>query len=314
MARLRLDLSYDGAGFHGWAAQDGLRTVEGTVTDALATILRKTTRLSVAGRTDAGVHAVAQVAHVDVAEGAVLRLTAKSEEPTQFFTQLRDRINRLLAAEYGKRQRSLSDHSLLPQAPKGACDVVINQITRVSKDFDARFSALARHYRYSLVVGADGRNPLQRGYRWWVPYGALDVEAMNKAAAVLVGTHDFLSFCRPREGATTIRSLSELRVIPGEEPGLLHIEVSADAFCHSMVRTLVGGLVEVGRGTRHLDWVRALVQCPSRDHGVPVAPPHGLSLVGVDYPPEEEWAKRSAEARRTRSSSETDECCGDRQG
>ncbi len=319
--RVRFDLSYEGSGFHGWATQDGLRTVQGEIEEALATVFREPIRLTVAGRTDAGVHAAHQVAHTDIPSGA----PAAAD-----LNRLCDRLNRLLSARYsglargedpavgsppaansvahvheGSGRRSWTG-APAPFRDRGVSDLVIHRLVPVLDDFDARFSALARHYVYKIVDRREARNPIGRADTWWSPYSDLDAVAMQAAAEALLGTHDFLSFCKPREGATTIRSLTQLDVTRRE--GSIQIEVSADAFCHSMVRSLVGALVDVGRGARDLDWVETLVQRPSRSHGVPIAPARGLTLVRVDYPPEEEWAKRSQQARRVRDVSET--CCG----
>ena len=328
--RLRFDLRYDGADFHGWAAQDRLRTVEGEITTALETVARQPVRFTVAGRTDAGVHASAQVAHVDLDAVTVARLAPNRAQ----LQRLRDRLNRLLAAAYASRWRALAQRGLVPSAfvEKGVSDVVILNIQQVSDDFDARFSAIGRHYRYLIVDNPSAFNPITRTDRWWAPFGALDVGAMASAAGTLVGSHDFLSFCKPRPGATTIRTLCQIapiRVPTRAEPIRandhangradghtnphidslvgqqvdLHIEirVSADAFCHSMVRSLVGALVEVGRGARDEEWIRTLLQSPGRAHPVPVAPARGLTLVGVDYPPEAQWRERNTQSRARRS-------------
>lgn len=281
--RIRFELSYEGSEFHGWATQDGLRTVQGEVEEALATVFREPIRLTVAGRTDAGVHAAHQVAHAD------LPVDAPAIDDLE---HLCDRLNRLIAA--GSNE------------DKGMSDLVIRRIMAVSGDFDARFSAEARHYVYKIVDRREARNPIGRADAWWSPYSDLDVAAMQGAAETLLGTHDFLSFCKPRDGATTIRSLTQLDV--SRMGGTIRIEVSADAFCHSMVRSLVGAIVDVGRGTRDPEWVVSLIQHPSRSHGVPIAPARGLTLARIDYPPEEQWAKRSQQARRVRDISET--CCG----
>lgn len=289
--RLRLDLCYDGTFFHGWAKQDGLRTVQGELEAALSTILRVSVNLTVAGRTDAGVHALSQVAHFDLrgdmSEGALDRFVT--------------RVNGLLAARYSALWRPLTESGRLPRTAyaKGDCDVVVTKMQLVSKDFDARFSAIGRSYRYELVDSVASRNPIGRDAVWWTPTGALDINLMNQAAALLVGERDFLSFCKPREGATTIRTLRRLDVT--REGGTVRVEVEADAFCHSMVRSLVGALVEVGRGARDVAWAADLVTNPSRDHGVPVAPARGLSLLEVQYPPSEEWGSRARAARNVRT-------------
>ncbi|MFT0762458.1 tRNA pseudouridine(38-40) synthase TruA [Actinomyces sp. F1_1611] len=285
--RLRLDLAYDGTFFHGWAAQPGLRTVQGDLEEALSTVLRRPVQLTVAGRTDAGVHAAAQVAHLDANEAEVGQLTVRRLQG--LLDRLEDRF---------WRQGSL------PERPGGTGDIVLRSLTPVSPEFDARFSATARHYRYQIADRSSRRDPATRWSTWWSPT-ELDQELMNTGAQQLRGEWDFLSFCRPREGATTIRTLRHLTVSRDEADGTLAVEVSADAFCHSMVRTLVGALVEVGRGYRTLDWLAELVRQPSRQWGVPVVPARGLTLVGVDYPPREQWAERAREARRRRDSEES---------
>lgn len=297
--RVRFDLAYDGTLFHGWAAQPGLRTVQSELEDALALVFRGTIPLTVAGRTDAGVHAAHQVAAADLPSDSPLL----SNLP-----RLTRRLNVLLASAYAAHCRLLAPRGDLSRAlaPRGASDLVIQQLSIVSENFDARFSAEARHYRYLLVDRPESMLPTRRFEQWWVPSGELDEERMNSAASLLVGIHDFLSFCRPRDGATTIRNLRRLEVT--RDGGPVRIDVSADAFCHSMVRSLVGALVEVGRGNRDEQWVASLVQNPARSHGVPVAPAAGLTLVGVDYPPKEQWDARNAAARQQRSAEEIGDC------
>lgn len=296
--RVRIELSYNGSGFHGWAKQDGLRTVQGEIEAALETVFRRPISLTVAGRTDAGVHAAHQVAHADLPVPV---------EP-HALEKLCDRLNGLIASRYGQSWREAVQSGAPAATPdKGLSDLVIYRIEPVSDEFDARFSALARHYEYRLVDSKRDRSPISSGDAWWCPYEDLDVSAMQQAADRLVGLHDFLSFCKPREGATTVRELTELKVGRAEDGGLL-IRVSADAFCHSMVRSLVGALVEVGRGKRDLTWVEDLVRNPGRNQGVPIAPARGLTLVQVDYPPEEQWGQRASQARSVRDASEI--CCG----
>lgn len=280
--RLRLDLAYDGTNFHGWALQPGLRTVEGVLADALETVLRRPVKLTVAGRTDAGVHARAQVAHVDLQRG---------EDPGDL-EGFRRRVQGLLVRDYSEHTR--------PTARTSATDLVLQAVTPVDDTFDARFSALQRHYRYRLVEALSLRDPLDRVNAWWHPNVTLDLDLMNEAAGILLGEHDFLSFCRPREGATTIRTLRVASVSRQLETQIVELRFSADAFCHSMVRSLVGALVEVGRGKRPLDWVGGLLAHPGRHHGVPVVPACGLTLERVDYPAAERWAERAAEARNVR--------------
>ncbi|AUS79192.1 tRNA pseudouridine(38-40) synthase TruA [Actinoalloteichus sp. AHMU CJ021] len=265
---MRLDISYDGGEFSGWARQPGRRTVCGVLEDSLSMILRLDVRLTVAGRTDAGVHATGQVAHCD--------LPAEVDPG-----QLARRVNRLLPP-----------------------DVRVLGARAVSPDFDARFSALCRHYVYRLTDSPVGGDPLTRRHvlAWTRP---LDVAAMNEASARLLGEHDFAAYCRRREGATTVRALQRLRWDRLGGPGtaahhLIEVRVSADAFCHSMVRSLVGALLAVGDGRRPVEWPGALLSRSSRVDDVVVAPAHGLALTGVDYPDDAELAARAERTRRLR--------------
>lgn len=300
--RLRLDLAYDGTFFHGWAAQDGLRTVEGELSAALATVLREPARLTVAGRTDAGVHAAHQVAHLDVSEEAWARLAPRHGEDTALWRgrALVRRVNTLLSRAAAP----------LIGGARGTCDVVLHGARVVSPSFDARFSALGRRYCYRIADGAAELDPLRRADVWWSGEDVLDVEVMDEAARALLGEHDFLSFCRPREGATTIRTLTRLEV-EREVGGLITIRVEADAFCHSMVRSLVGALQPVGARRREITWPAELLAARSRRSAAPIAPPQGLTLEGVDYPEEGLWAERARLARRRRDEGG---CCGDGPG
>ncbi|MBC3189747.1 tRNA pseudouridine(38-40) synthase TruA [Pseudonocardia sp. C8] len=265
--RVRLDIAYDGTDFSGWAAQPTRRTVQGVLTEALSTVLRTPLRLTVAGRTDAGVHASGQVAHVELPEW----LDPQVDD-------LLRRINRFLPA-----------------------DVRVRAVTRVPDAFDARFSALRRHYRYRVTTAPYGAEPLRARETVAWPY-PLDPEPMNAASRLLLGEHDFAAFCKRREGATTVRALQRFAWAPAPgEPDVLVASVSADAFCHSMVRSLVGALLEVGRGHRPVGWPAGLLDRTSRASEVTVAPPHGLSLTGVDYPPDDELAARAETTRRIRS-------------
>ena len=266
MIRLRLDLAYDGTDFSGWARQPGLRTVQGVVEEALARALRlpEPPAVTCAGRTDAGVHARGQVAHVDLDASAGRDLEALAR----------------------------SMRGLLPE------DVSVLSVTVAPEGFDARFSALCRRYRY--VVCDDHRvwDPLRR--REIVRHSrALDLAAMTSAAAPLLGERDFAAVCRPREGGTTIRTLLALEWTRGAT-GLAEMQVSADAFCHSMVRALVGLLVPVGEGRRPVTWPAEVVALGVRDSGVQVMPAHGLVLEEVCYPDDNELAARQAVTRSMR--------------
>jgi tRNA pseudouridine38-40 synthase len=273
--RLRLDLSYDGSGFHGWARQLRLRTVQAEIEQALDTVLRTTgLSLTVAGRTDTGVHARGQVAHVDVADDDVAPAAGRSQEPP--LDAVRRRLNGVLDQ-----------------------DVRIRRVTQAPPGFDARFSAVWRRYAYRIADRSEVVDPLSRGHvlTW---SRALDLDAMNEASENLLGEHDFAAFCRKREGATTIRSLIDLHW-DREPNGLAVATVRADAFCHNMVRALVGCLMAVGEGRRDGDWAAGVLAGRRRDPAVRVVRPHGLTLEEVAYPPDAELAARADASRRMRS-------------
>lgn len=272
--RLRLDLAYDGSDFHGWAAQPSLRTVQGELEAALAKVLRAgSVAVTCAGRTDAGVHARGQVVHLDVDED-VLR-TAAGRSPSPAPEALLRRLN-----------------SVLPP------DVRVRRAAGVPAAFDARFSALWRRYAYRIADTPGALDPLTRASVLAWPR-TLDLMTMNQAAALLVGEHDFASFCRKREGATTIRTLLELSW-SRDPSGLAVATVRADAFCHSMVRALVGCLVAVGEGRRPPQWVGEILTAGVRDPGVTVMHAHGLTLEEVAYPADGELATQAAAARVVR--------------
>ncbi|MDO3401564.1 tRNA pseudouridine(38-40) synthase TruA [Mycolicibacterium neoaurum] len=266
--RLRLDIAYDGTDFAGWAAQAGQRTVAGVLEEALSTVFRTPVVLRAAGRTDAGVHATGQVAHVDISDDALAQAFPRSPRPVgePEFLPLTRRLSRFVPEE-----------------------VRVLRIERAPQGFDARFSALRRHYAYRLGTAPYGVLPQHA--RFVTPWPRpLDVEAMVAASRHLLGLHDFAAFCRYREGATTIRDLQRL---DWERTGeVVTAHVSADAFCWSMVRSLVGALLAVGEGRRDPDWCAGLLDSTKRSSDFPVAPARGLSLVGVDYPPDDELAAR----------------------
>ena len=266
VTRYRLDVSYDGADFHGWAVQDGLRTVQGTLQEWITRILRlpAMAELTVAGRTDAGVHARGQVAHVDLAEPGL-------------GAELQRRLARVLPA-----------------------DLVVHRVTPAPPGFDARFSAVWR--RYVFALRDDVGDPLLRGIQVRVA-GPLDVAAMDAAARSLVGLHDFAAFCKRREGATTIREILDAQETR-TPTGVIEVTLRADAFCHSMVRSVVGALVAVGQGRRTPDWIGDLLVLPQRCGDIAVMPPHGLVLDEVGYPPDAELGARQLEARARRDREE----------
>ncbi len=265
--RLRLDIAYDGTDFAGWATQAGQRTVAGVIDDALTTVFRTPVRLWAAGRTDTGVHATGQVAHVDVPAAALPNAYPRSPRATdpEFLPLLR-RLGRFLPT-----------------------DVRVLGITRAPSGFDARFSALRRHYEYRLSTAAYGVAPQQARYITAWPRD-LDVDAMSVASQDLLGLHDFAAFCRHRSGATTIRDLQRLDWT--REGDLITAHVSADAFCWQMVRSLVGALLAVGEHRRTPQWCIELLSATGRSSDFAAAPAQGLTLVGVDYPPDDELAAR----------------------
>ncbi len=274
--RVRLDLAYDGTGFAGWAAQPGLRTVEGTLSDALTTVLRapEPVRLTVAGRTDAGVHARGQVAHADVDAAAWAALPGRSDRAPEAAA-----VTRLAG--------------VLPP------DVVVRRAAPAPDGFDARFSATSRRYAYRVADPASLHDPLRR-LDTVTHRRPLDVAAMDEASRALLGLRDFAAFCKRREGATTVRTLLAY-AWARDADGVLVGTVVADAFCHSMVRALVGAVVPVGEGRREVGWPAQVLGARVRDPGVVVMPPHGLSLEAVAYPPDGELAARADEARAVRT-------------
>jgi tRNA pseudouridine38-40 synthase len=238
--------------------------VQGELDEALARILRVPVEITVAGRTDAGVHATGQVAHLDV--------------PAPLWDEHRQRLLRRL-------------RGVLPP------DIAVTSAEAAPEAFDARFGALARHYVYRLTDSPSGPPPLRRSDTVGWPR-ALDAGAMSLAAGLLLGENEFGAFCRRREGATTIRTLLALDVV--RDGDLITVSASADAFCHSMVRSLVGALLAVGEGRRPADWPAGLLGRLERANDVPVAPAGGLTLVRVDYPADDLLAARAQLTRARR--------------
>ncbi|WP_375429838.1 tRNA pseudouridine synthase A [uncultured Friedmanniella sp.] len=270
-SRWRLDIAYDGGGFSGWARQPGQRTVQGELEDWTTQVLRLPTpaRLVCAGRTDTGVHARGQVAHVDLPADAV----------RDDGTALLRRLGRVLPD-----------------------DVVVLSVRAAPAGFDARFGAVWRRYVYRLVDQGTPLDPLLRHQVVRVPV-TLDLDLMDEAAPVLLGLRDFGAFCRRREGATSIRTLLELsahRISAGPYAGVLELTVRADAFCHSMVRSLVGALVSVSSGRSDLAWLARVTDAAARTSDVPVMPAKGLTLEEVGYPPDDQLLARGRESRTVR--------------
>jgi tRNA pseudouridine38-40 synthase len=275
IVRLRIDLAYDGTDFHGWAVQPGLRTVQGELSAALALALRiPEVTVVCAGRTDTGVHARGQVVHLDVDDAALQSSAGRSQDPP--VEALLRRLNGILPA-----------------------DVRVRRAVAAPAGFDARFGALWRRYAYRIADTPAALDPLARAQvlAWPRP---LDLDAMNEASAVLVGRHDFASFCKQREGATTIRTLLDLSWTRDGQ-GLAVGTVRADAFCHSMVRSLVGCLIAIGEGRRPVAWAGDILRAATRDPAVAVVHAHGLTLEEVAYPADEELGERAEQTRARRT-------------
>ena len=317
MTRLRIDLGYAGGGFNGWATQPGLRTVQGEIESALHRILRvsehdpdEPLRLVVAGRTDTGVHAARQVCHLDVSEAVLAR--AVGHMAVDAPTALCHRLQRLLPG-----------------------DIAVRRIAVAPGGFDARFSALARTYVYRVADRASEVDPRLAGCVLHLD-ADLDESAMNAAAAMTVGLHDFGFFATPNPGGTTIREVKSARwarvpslplmpeapgampgegtagvtaadgglVVPSIESGLLCFRIVADAFARNMVRSLVGACVQVGLGKRSLDWFAGKMAVPRREGSTGPIDPRGLTLEYVAYPPADRLAARAAAIRAKRDPGE----------
>ena len=269
--RLRIDLGYLGTNFSGWAIQPGLRTVQGSLEEALAIALRCDRSLItsvVAGRTDAGVHALHQVCHVEIPVGVKL-----------------GKLDSLLKRVQGTLRTD---------------DIALHQISLAPEGFDARFSALSRTYEYRIDDRGSKRNPLHHLFTYRSSF-SLDDAAMNAVSQKLCGLHDFAAFCRPKPGATTIRHLTHF-AWTRDEDGILTGSVIADAFCHSMVRSLVGSAVAVGRGRLGVKEVVELRNKGERTSAWTTMAAKGLTLISVEYPPDELVASRALDTRTRRGS------------
>jgi tRNA pseudouridine38-40 synthase len=249
-ARVRLVVAYDGAAFHGFAANPGVRTVQGTLAEALQTVLRAPVELTGAGRTDAGVHAWGQVVSFDAPDAAF--------DPARLVRS----VNKLCAPA-----------------------LVVRSAEQAAPDFDARFSALWRRYRYTVLT-TPTPNPFLATTAWHVPR-PLDLDGLRLGCDPLIGEHDFSTFCRKPKGVDeppmTRRVLDAAWTDLGD--GLLRFEIRANAFCHQMVRSIVGTLVDVGLGRHHAGEIMGMLRARDRGAAGRVAPPHGLCLWEVGYPP-----------------------------
>jgi tRNA pseudouridine38-40 synthase len=284
--RVRLEVAYDGTGFSGWAEQPGRRTVAGVLAETLGRVLRlpDAPRLTVAGRTDAGVHARGQVAHADVPAGAWLAMASPRGRAVPAAPAPGP------AAAAGAVARRLT--SALPP------DVRVRSVGLAAAGFDARFSALWRRYSYRVCDDPAAADPLRRHDTLWY-LRPVDTARMNDAARACLGEHDFAAFCRRREGASTVRELLGLEW-ERRAPGVAVATVTADAFCHNMVRALVGALLTVGDGRRPPGWLADVLAGRVRDPAAVVVAPHGLCLEEVRYPPDADLAARTEITRRLR--------------
>lgn len=276
--RIRLDIAYDGTHFRGWAAQPAHRTVQGVLEAALTRIVGPDVRFVVAGRTDAGVHATGQVAHVDLTDEQWERVTSRH-----------GRAAHDPAGSIAGRMRGVL----------GAyADATVTASSIAPDGFDARFSAVWRRYHYRIADLDSGYDPLRRHDTTTVR-ATLDVDAMDAAARTLIGLHDFAAYCKPREGATAIRTLLDYRW-ERDSDGLLVAEVKADAFCHSMVRALVGACVAVGEGRLAVADLVVLRDALTRTSEFKVLAARGLTLAEVGYPADELLASRATQTRARR--------------
>ena len=298
--RLRIDLAYDGTGFYGWAKQPEIRTVQGEIERVLHTILRvpegdptEPLRLTVAGRTDTGVHASHQVCHLDVNEDVLKRCVGHMDVPPVI--ALTRRLQRMLPA-----------------------DIAIRGIAPAPDGFDARFSALERTYVYRIADRSSEVDPRTRNFVLHID-DELDLKSMNEAAAMTIGLHDFGSFATPNPGGTTIREVKtaywrriptrplvvdgvgERYRTPAAESDLLCFTIVADAFARNMVRSLVGGCIQVGMGKRSTDWFREKMAVPLREGSTGPIAPQGLTLEHVAYPADDELAERAERIRAKRT-------------
>ncbi len=273
-SRFRIDFAYDGTDFNGWAKQPGLRTVQGDLLAVLEQIFGESENdfgMRVAGRTDAGVHADHQVCHIDLSEAQLKRLGRTPLTAT--------RLNNLLPA-----------------------DIAVHSVTEAADGFDARFSAIGRSYKYLITDGLCKPNPKRARYALSLKK-ELDVELMQKATLLLVGLKDFGAFCKPREGATTIRELRTLTVTRLPDSSV-EVFLEADAFCHNMVRAIVGSLIAVGEKRQSLDELKQMQEAAKRGAKVKVVDPRGLTLDAISYPSDEKLAEQAQRARRRRTAEE----------
>jgi tRNA pseudouridine38-40 synthase len=271
--RFRIELGYDGTDYNGWAKRPGHPSVQADVLRALSTLFGETKNdfgMRVGGRTDAGVHALHQVIQIELTSAQLKRIGRSRE--------LVGRLN-----------------TMLPPA------IRIYSIEPAAAGFDARFSATSRRYRYRIADLSATRNPLEARFTLWANY-FLDEKLMHEAAQQLVGLHDFVAYCKPRLGSTTIRLVREITVTRNAALGnILEIELEADAFCHNMVRGITGALIKVGSGRLGAEVLGELLQASRRSSEFKVVQPHGLTLIRVNYPADEQLADQADATRKRRT-------------
>lgn len=273
-SRFRVDFAYDGTDFNGWAKQPKLRTVQGDLLKVLEQIFGPTENdfaMRVAGRTDAGVHADHQVCHFDLSPQQQKRLGRTPLTAT--------RLNNLLPP-----------------------DIAVHSVSLAADGFDARFSAIGRSYKYLITDGLCKPNPKRARYALSVKK-ELDIDLMQQATKLLVGLRDFGAFCKPREGATTIRDLRTLTVTR-QPDNAIEVFLEADAFCHNMVRAIVGSLIAVGEKRQSLAELKAMQESAVRGAKVKVIDPKGLTLDAISYPSDEKLGEQAQRARRRRTAQE----------
>ena len=285
LVRFKVDFAYDGTNFNGWAKQPKLRTVEGCFLEALAQIFTPAEDcygLTVAGRTDAGVHARHQVLHIDLSPAQIKRL-GRFAGASVIEGAIRDRLNSLLDD-----------------------DIRVFSVEFAPTGFDARFAATHRRYRYRIADGSAVKDPIEARSTLWTRK-PLNLEAMRAAALRLYGLHDFASFCRPRPFSTTIREVREITVSRRtDENAVVEIHLLADAFCHNMVRSIVGALIAVGEGRASVEDIDTRLKAADRTSSYKVVAAKGLTLMEIGYPPAHQMAAQVARTKDTRTLDETD--------
>lgn len=289
--RVRIDFAYDGGPFSGWAVQPGLPTVQGTIESGLELLFRRHVRLTVAGRTDAGVHARGQVTHIDLdpAEWSALSRGREIDPAAALKRRLQATVNRYLPPNAAAR----TVYAANPASP-----VVVRAVSLAPAGFDARFSALWRRYSYRIADRSELQDPLSRGTVLWHSE-ELDERLLNSGAQPLLGLQDFRAFCKPRAGATTVRELQRFE-FEREADGVLRATVQADAFCHNMVRALIGSALRVGSSEEPPEWLGERLLSRRKDARSVLAPAHPLVLEEVRYPDDDAELALRAELTRAR--------------